>query len=318
MEIGTKLYEKTQSMYRTQYPYSSPFIRISVSVVTVDQRDQCTYTDNGDRSCAVRHIYKEKCVEILAYKPHRKFYGKHATNDWHRRRGARRANAARTRGRMVQAEAAGKVAHSNCESDRMVEIVSATYGQSCGATVNNAFFAMSQACNGHPQCHYYLDKEKLGDVAKGCPKNFVWQFKCVKETEDSRSGSQSYHEVDGVGYHLRPTRWDNTFCHRKRVPICQKPRGEVFAGYIGVRAARTYQQASQWCQTWYGTSLATILSDEDGQNAQRACQKLDIMNKKHCWIGLHRESKGAEFKEWDAGEDIKPFENWAPGQVRQL
>ena len=267
---------------------------------------RCKHDDNGERICSTRHIYREKCTEILAYHP-----GHSRSNRHTHRRGGHINHRRRVRGGMLNGEANGKVARLNCESGMLIQILDATYGRSCGVRTSNAKFNMRQKCNGHRSCIYRVSTSNLGDPAKGCRKDFTWSYKCQEMMQDSRSGYLNYHEVDGVGGHLVESRWDNTYCHRRRVPICQKPRGEVFAGYIGVRAARTYHQASQWCQTWYGTQLATIRSDEDNRNAQEACQRLDIMKRKHCWIGLQR-----PFKKWNNGMEVRPFENWAPGEFR--
>ena len=101
----------------------------------------------------------------------------------------------------------------------------------------------SQFCKLKTQCHFPIKTKELGDPAKGCDKNFVWEYKCVGEVESSRSGTQDTREVEGIGLHLKegvsfvflsvslsfnvisdhlgPQRWDNTYCDRPRVPICQ-------------------------------------------------------------------------------------------------
>ena len=156
---------------------------------------------------------------------------------------------------------------------------------------------------------YYISKRRLGDPAKECPKNYIYGFKCIRELETSQSGKFNYNEIEGVGGNLVEQKWDNTYCHRKRVPICQKPRGEIYDDqYIAVRASRTYQQAAQWCQTWYGTTLATIDSEKDNLKASAACRAMHVSGTRHCWIGLQR-----PYQRWDDGTDISKFESWAPG-----
>ena len=51
--------------------------------------------------------------------------------------------------------------------------------------------------------------------------------------------------------------WNNAPCQFSRVPICQKPRGQVYDKYIAVRAARSYAVAQQYC---HGMSLFAICS----------------------------------------------------------
>ena len=224
------------------------------------------------------------------------------------RRGSQLSHRRRTQGGKINGEANGHTARCRCPRGTTIKILHATYGRNCGIRGDNAVMNMRNSCDRRQNCDYRVSVRTLGDPAKGCRKDFEWQYQCEAGIQDSRSGYLNYREVDGVGGHLVESRWDNTYCHRRRVPICQKPRGEVFGGYIGVRAARTYHQASQWCQNWYGTQLATIRSDEDNKNAQEACQRLDIMKRKHCWIGLQR-----PFKKWNSRDDVKQFQNWAPG-----
>merc|ERR1712228_1060933 len=80
----------------------------------------------------------------------------------------------------------------------------------------------------------------------------------------------------------------------------------VYDKYVAVRAARTYETASQFCSDWHGSTLATIVSDEDNVSAMEACQSIDIQ-KRSCWIGLQR-----PFKRWDDQTESEIFTNWAP------
>lgn len=86
---------------------------------------KCKRTTNGDRKCETKHVYKEKCTEILAFKP----------KGFSAKKGARGPKP--SKGGLVQAEANGKVAHSVCTGNQAVKITAATYGQSCGAPNNN-------------------------------------------------------------------------------------------------------------------------------------------------------------------------------------
>lgn len=106
----------------------------------------------------------------------------------------------------------------------------------------------------------------------------------------------------------KASKWNNAPCKFSRVPICQKPRGQVYDKYIAVRASRSYHIAAQYCSDWYGSTLATIESDEDARLAMEACQAIDV-TKRSCWIGLQR-----PFSKWDDGTDSEVFNNWAPGE----
>eukprot|EP01084_Bolivina_argentea_P042369 78128_1 len=106
----------------------------------------------------------------------------------------------------------------------------------------------------------------------------------------------------------RAGKWNNARCLSSRIPICQKPRGQVYDKYIAVRAARSQASAEQFCNNWYGSTLATIINDEDNIMAMEACNAIDI-KKRSCWIGLAR-----PFKKWNDGIKTKKFSNWAPNE----
>jgi len=82
--------------------------------------------------------------------------------------------------------------------------------------------------------------------------------------------------------------------------------------YQVIDQTKTYQQASDYCKANYGTTLATIRSDDD----MRDLLKLQLdLGDKHVWIGL-RDS--GEWK-WDSGfncggdcEDLKWWDNGQP------
>jgi hypothetical protein len=44
-----------------------------------------------------------------------------------------------------------------------IRVISATYGDNCGATFNNAVQYVSDACNGRTDCNYLIDHRRIGD-----------------------------------------------------------------------------------------------------------------------------------------------------------
>jgi len=168
-----------------------------------------------------------------------------------------------------------------------------------------------------------------GDGEKQCESKRVYTEKCAEifvynaghakvprkrtpEEKAAMSGVPAWAQnaiLPPIGTTLVPRtgKWNNGRCRYSRVPVCQMPRGQVLDKYIGVRAARSYAKASQWCHDWYGSTLATIENDADALMAQDACKALDV-DPRSCWIGLQR-----PFHAWDDGSNAEEkFDNWAP------
>ena len=59
-----------------------------------------------------------------------------------------------------------------------VVVQSATYGINCGASFDNAFSPISDACDNAQTCNYTIDYRVLGDPAPGCAKNFTVTYSC--------------------------------------------------------------------------------------------------------------------------------------------
>jgi peptidoglycan/LPS O-acetylase OafA/YrhL len=60
-----------------------------------------------------------------------------------------------------------------------IDILSATYGQNCGAHTGNATADVHAACGGKSSCSYVVDVTRLGDPANGCQKNFTATYRCA-------------------------------------------------------------------------------------------------------------------------------------------
>ncbi len=59
-----------------------------------------------------------------------------------------------------------------------ISVISATYGQNCGAPVGNATDALRKACDRRSICNYIVDVNVLGDAAGGCDKDFEVNYQC--------------------------------------------------------------------------------------------------------------------------------------------
>lgn len=62
-----------------------------------------------------------------------------------------------------------------------VNVLTAWYGQSCGAAHGNVTAHVKSRCDGRPTCQYGVDAGALGDPAPGCPKNMVVVFACTNQ-----------------------------------------------------------------------------------------------------------------------------------------
>lgn len=59
-----------------------------------------------------------------------------------------------------------------------INVLTAWYGQTCGAAHGNVTAHVKSRCDGKPTCDYVVDAGVLGDPANGCAKNFVVMFAC--------------------------------------------------------------------------------------------------------------------------------------------
>jgi len=64
-------------------------------------------------------------------------------------------------------------AHANS-----VDVLTAWYGQTCGAAHANVTAHVKSQCDGKPECSYGVDAGTLGDPAPGCAKNFIVLYAC--------------------------------------------------------------------------------------------------------------------------------------------
>jgi hypothetical protein len=59
-----------------------------------------------------------------------------------------------------------------------ITVRSASYGANCGAPEGNVTTKVKDACDGRSECNYIVDVGVLGDVARGCGKNFFSSYTC--------------------------------------------------------------------------------------------------------------------------------------------
>jgi len=89
----------------------------------------------------------------------------------------------RERVRRALVVSAGLLALSTCGSKSGVQIVSATYGASCGGVAGNATKDVKAKCEGEQACNYVIDVSVLGDPKPGCVKEYEAQWTCGKSPE---------------------------------------------------------------------------------------------------------------------------------------
>lgn len=64
-----------------------------------------------------------------------------------------------------------------------VTVLTAWYGQSCGAAHGNVTSHVKASCDRKPSCQYPVDVNTLGDSALGCRKNFIVLYTCAGSPE---------------------------------------------------------------------------------------------------------------------------------------
>ena len=73
---------------------------------------------------------------------------------------------------------AGLLAAAAAAHAQEVNVLTAWYGQSCGAAHGNVTAHVKSRCDGRRQCDYAVDVAALGDAAPNCSKNFVVLYSC--------------------------------------------------------------------------------------------------------------------------------------------
>ncbi|ABD04767.1 hypothetical protein RPB_0055 [Rhodopseudomonas palustris HaA2] len=69
-------------------------------------------------------------------------------------------------------------AMGNDPDQKVVRVVSATYGANCGVAPGNATRQIAASCNGRRSCSYAVSYKILGDPAYGCKKDFRVRYFC--------------------------------------------------------------------------------------------------------------------------------------------
>src|SRR5262249_8523881 len=65
-----------------------------------------------------------------------------------------------------------------CASQNTIQVVSGTYGASCGAPYGNATWHLAPSCNGLMACQYTVSVSILGDPVPFCQKDYIAQWRC--------------------------------------------------------------------------------------------------------------------------------------------
>ena len=79
--------------------------------------------------------------------------------------------------------AAALMALTACGGKSGIQIVSATYGASCGGIAGNATNDLKSRCEGEQACTYVVNVSVLGDPKSGCVKEYEAQWTCGKNPE---------------------------------------------------------------------------------------------------------------------------------------
>ena len=105
---------------------------------------------------------------------------------------------------------------------------------------------------------------------------------------------------------------------RKRF-LCNACRGVMTKYVIPNQVMNVYGDAQSHCRETFGTTLATMHSEEDMNEARSLCKERTLFN--GCWIGLYRESGALDFEqddgtEFDYGSDLSAdgVYPWSEGQ----
>ena len=75
------------------------------------------------------------------------------------------------------------VALTACGGKSGIQVVSATYGASCGGAAGNATNDLRTKCEGEQACTYVVEVSVLGDPKNGCVKEYEAQWTCGKSPE---------------------------------------------------------------------------------------------------------------------------------------
>jgi opacity protein-like surface antigen len=60
-----------------------------------------------------------------------------------------------------------------------IDVLTAWYGQSCGAQHGNVTSHIKASCDGREACDYRVSADTLGDPKRGCGKNYLVLYMCT-------------------------------------------------------------------------------------------------------------------------------------------
>ena len=91
-------------------------------------------------------------------------------------------------------------------------------------------------------------------------------------------------------------------------------RAKSYSGYyIGVNVNLNWTDANLYCEEWYNTTLATILSSNDNTAVRTAATNAGISTTSEIWIGLS--DKAAEDTwVWEDGTSNTSYQPWYPNE----
>src|SRR5579872_3509704 len=71
---------------------------------------------------------------------------------------------------------------TGCGGKTGIQIVSATYGASCGAPPGNATADLKDKCEGQMTCDYAVNVSVIGDPKQGCKKEYEAKWTCGSDS----------------------------------------------------------------------------------------------------------------------------------------
>ena len=79
------------------------------------------------------------------------------------------------------------MAESALAQNQGIRVVGGTYGGNCNAAHGNKTEHLAAACNGRADCAYKVDYTVIGDLAVGCRKDYVAEWRCGGSREVHRA-----------------------------------------------------------------------------------------------------------------------------------
>ena len=100
--------------------------------------------------------------------------------------------------------------------------------------------------------------------------------------------------------------WNDQKCDQSRYFVCNYPK------YVGIRMAKNWNDANQYCKDSYGTTLATITNSNENIYVRNAVLHAGMASGDDVWIGYHDISSEGSFS-WTDGAS-SGYTKWSSGE----